>query len=78
MEVLAPSNTRAELDARLKDFFSNGTQLAWVIHPEEQFVEVCHSPTERRLLGPGAVLEGETLLPGFQFPTADRFKEWDW
>ena len=78
VEVLAPSNTRAELDARLKDFFSSGTQLAWVVHPEEQFVEVCHSPTERRILGPGAVLEGENLLPGFQFPIADLFKEWDW
>jgi len=78
VEVLAPSNTRAELDARLKDFFSSGTELAWVVHPEEQFVEVCHSLTERRILGPGAVLDGENLLPGFQFPIADLFKEWDW
>jgi Uma2 family endonuclease len=78
VEVLAPSNTPSELKERLEDFFSSGTQLAWVVHPEEQFVEVCHSPTQRRILGPGAVLEGEKLLPGFQFPIADLFKEWDW
>jgi Uma2 family endonuclease len=78
VEVLAPSNTPAELNERLKDFFSSGTQLAWVVHPEEQFVEVCHSPTQRRILGPGALLDGETLLPGFQFSIADLFKEWDW
>jgi len=26
----------------------------------------------------GAVLDGEHLLPGFQFPIADLFKGWDW
>ena len=78
VEVLAPSNTRAELDARLRDFFSSGTQLVWVIHPEEQFVEICHSPTERRILGAGALLEGEQVMPGFQFPVADLFVAEDW
>ncbi len=23
-------------------------------------------------------LDGEALLPGFRYPSADRFKEWDW
>jgi Uma2 family endonuclease len=78
VEILAPSNTRAEMDARLRDFFDSGTQLAWLIHPDEQFVEVCHSPTERRIIGPGACLEGEHLLPGFQFPIADLFSAEDW
>jgi len=29
-------------------------------------------------VGSGAMLEGEHLLPGFQFPIADLFKGWDW
>ena len=78
VEILAPSMTRRELDARLKDFFSSGTRLAWVIDPDRQMVEVCHSPTQRRLVGPGASLDGEDLLPGFQHPIADLFKEWEW
>jgi Uma2 family endonuclease len=78
VEILAPSNTPQELTERLKDFFDSGTQLAWIVHPDEQFVEVCHSPTDRRILGPGADLEGEVLLPGFRFPIADLFKEWEW
>ena len=78
VEVLSESNTRAEIDDRLKDFFASGTRLAWVIDPEEQRVEVCHSPTRRQLIGSGGLLEGEDLLPGFQFPIADLFKEWDW
>ena len=78
VEIVSPSNTRLEIDDRLKDFFASGAQLAWVIHPQEQFVEVCHSPTDRQLLGPEGVLDGEHLLPGFGYRLADLFKEWDW
>jgi len=78
VEVLSESNTRAEIDERLNDFFSSGTQIAWVIDPERQRVEVCHSLTKRQLIGSGGLLEGEQLLPGFKFPIADLFKEWDW
>jgi len=69
---------RAEIDSRLGDFFANGTRLAWIIDPETQRVEVCHSPIRCQLIGSGGLLEGEDVLPGFQFPIADLFKEWDW
>ena len=78
IEVLAPSNPPAEISERLADFFASGTQMAWIIQTEEQFVEICHSPVQRKLLGSGAVLNGEQLLPGFQYPIAGLFKEWDW
>ena len=78
VEVLAPSNSRQEINNRLTDFFASGTKLAWIIHPEEQFVEVCHSPIDRKILASGADLDGEGLLPGFRYPFADLFKEWDW
>jgi Uma2 family endonuclease len=78
VEVLSENNTRSEIDARLKDFFGSGTQIAWVIDPELQRVEVCHSPARRQLVGTGGFLDGEHLLPGFKYPIADLFKEWDW
>jgi Uma2 family endonuclease len=78
VEVLSPNNTRSEIDARLKDFFASGSQIAWIINSEEEFIEVCHSLEIRKLLGAGAFLEGEHLLPGFRYPIADLFKEWAW
>jgi Uma2 family endonuclease len=78
VEVLSPNNTRAQIDARLKDFFESGTQIAWVIDPDQQCVEVCHSLTRRALVGSGGFLDGEHLLSGFRYPIADLFKEWDW
>jgi Uma2 family endonuclease len=78
IEILSPHNTRAEIDRRLTDFFASGSQIAWVINPETDSVEICHSPIQRQLLGPGAELDGEHLLPGFRYPIADLFKDWDW
>jgi Uma2 family endonuclease len=78
VEILSPNNTRAEIDERLKDFFESGTRLALIIDPERQCVEVCHSLTRRKLVGSGGHLDGEAVLPGFSYPIADLFKEWDW
>jgi len=45
-------------------------------HHFEQFVEVCHSRTDRRIVGAGGVIEGESVLPGFRLPVLDLFKNW--
>jgi len=63
---------------RLGDFFASGTQLAWIIDPELQRVEVCHSRTRRQLIGSGGFLEGKNLMPGFRYPIVDLLNEWDW
>ncbi len=78
VEILSLSNSRAEIDSRLRDFFASGTQITWIIDPDGECVEICHSPIDRKLIGSGAMLDGEHLLPGFQFPIADLFKGWDW
>jgi Uma2 family endonuclease len=78
VEILSPNNTREEIQARLRDFFTSGTQIAWIIDPETESAEICHSLTGRELVGPGGQLEGKHLLPGFQYPLSDLFKEWDW
>jgi hypothetical protein len=77
VEVLSLNNTRSEINARLKDFFASGTQIAWIISPKSESVEVCRSLTERNPVRSG-ILDGEHLLPGFRYPIADLFKEWAW
>jgi Uma2 family endonuclease len=78
VEILSPNATRADLDARLKDFFASGTQIAWLINPDAKYVEICRSLDLRHRLVPGDLLDGAHLLPGFHFAVADLFKEWDW
>lgn len=78
VEIVSASNTRGEISARLKDFFSSGCQIAWIVYPEEQFVEVCHSLTDRKIIGAGGELDGEHLLPGFRYSTTALFAEENW
>lgn len=77
VEALSPTNSRREMDDRLRDFFENGTKLAWIIDLDERFAEVCHSLTDRKIVGPGGVLDGEDVLPGFKLPLAELFEGWD-
>ncbi len=77
-EVLSPGNTRAEMDERLADFFAGGARIVWMVHPDEQFVEVCRSRTDRRIVDPAGFLDGEDVLPGFRLPVGDLFKNWEW
>ncbi len=78
VEILSPNNSPREIDERLRDFFGSGTVLAWIIDPERESAEVCRSLTDRQLLGSGGWLEGEDVLPGFRYPIAHLFREWDW
>jgi len=78
VEILSPNNTRSQIDGRLKDFFESGTVVAWIIDPDAQRAELCHSLTQRKLVGSGGFLEGEDLLPGFRYPIANLFADWDW
>jgi Uma2 family endonuclease len=40
IEILSPSNTRRELEAKLQDYQSIGVREAWVVSPEGRTVEV--------------------------------------
>lgn len=78
IEVLSPNNTRPETQERLRDFFSSGTKLAWIIDSEAKSAEICYSLEKRRLVGPNGELHGEEVVPGFRFKLAELFKEWEW
>ena len=40
IEILSPSNTRRELEAKLQDYQSIGVREAWIVSPQGQTVEV--------------------------------------
>ena len=69
VEILSPNNTRSEIDGRLKDFFESGTVVAWIIDPDAQRAELCHSLTQRKLVGSGGFLKAKTFCPGSAIPS---------
>ncbi|HTA31506.1 MAG TPA: Uma2 family endonuclease [Candidatus Cybelea sp.] len=78
IEILSPNCPLEEMDVRLRDYFSSGSRLAWIVDTEAQQLEACRSLSERRWVGSAGFLDGEDLLPGFRYPLADLFKDWDW
>jgi Uma2 family endonuclease len=77
VEVISPSNTFEEIHNKLVEYFESGCRLAWVVHPDEQWVLVYDRPQPDRLLKGSDPLEGESVIPGFTLPVAELFTELD-
>jgi len=77
VEILSPSNTIAEIHDKIVEYFQNETRLVWVIHPDEKYILVYHTPEPDRLLRSLDRLEGEDVIPGFSISVAELFAEWD-
>jgi Uma2 family endonuclease len=77
VEILSPCNTIEEIHAKIVEYFENDTRLVWVIHPDERYVLVYHSPEPDRFLRSGDALDGEAIVPGFSMAVAELFEEWD-
>ncbi|MBW4579000.1 MAG: Uma2 family endonuclease [Tildeniella nuda ZEHNDER 1965/U140] len=77
VEILSPNNTVEEIHDKIVEYFENDTRLVWVIHPDEKYVLVYHSPEPDRFLRSQHVLEGEAIVPDFAIAVAELFEEWD-
>jgi Uma2 family endonuclease len=73
VEVLSPSNRPTEIARRVALFLQYGTQLVWVVDPDNDTITVHARGDERRRLGKGDTLDGGTLLSGFALPLAELF-----
>lgn len=73
VEVLSESNTRGEMKRKLGEYFSAGTQLAWIVDPIQRAVDVHTAPDRFIRLKEGDVLDGGALLAGFRLPLERLF-----
>lgn len=76
VEVVSPSERRALLHAKLRDYLDAGTPLVWVVHPRQRTVEVLApgvAPGRGRVLRDGETVDGGVVLPGLALPVAAVF-----
>jgi Uma2 family endonuclease len=73
VEVLSPSNTQAEIDRKLRDYFFSDTRLVWVIQPKTQTAQVYTSPTESQRISKTGSLHGDPVVPGFTLALSELF-----
>jgi Uma2 family endonuclease len=65
VEILSEGNTEKEMQRKRKEFFGGGTQLIWIVDPEERTVNVYTSVDDFTTLTETETLNGGALLPGF-------------
>jgi Uma2 family endonuclease len=73
VEVLSPSNTAAEMERKLNEYFAAGAQLVWYADPDRRTVRVYTTPADSHLLSEDDTLDGGTVLPGFQLSLREWF-----
>ncbi len=77
IEVLSQSNIRAEMVRKRQDYFGAGVRTVWEVDSVARTVLVYDAVETFRTLSSGEILDGGTVLPGFQLPLADLFGELD-
>lgn len=75
VEVISPSETAAEIQAKVHDYLEAGTALIWLVYPQTQTVVEYRSLREIVQYGRDDTLEGGTVLPGFRYPLTRLFRE---
>jgi Uma2 family endonuclease len=73
VEVVSPSESAADIRAKVRDFLAAGTRLVWVVFPDTQEV-IAHTPDGlARTYGEDDILEHPEVLPGFSCKVAELF-----
>ena len=77
VEIISPSNTRAEIAEKVTEYLAAGCRLIWVLDTDRRFVEV-HAPNRPvRAIREGDDLDGGDVVPGFRYALSDLFAELD-
>ncbi len=74
VEVLSVSNTEAEIQRKLGEYFAAGVRLAWVIDSEMRTARVYTSLKRVKTIPEDGALEGGKVLPGFRLALQGLFE----
>ena len=74
VEVLSPSESAQELQAKVMDFLEAGTPLVWVVYPKLRQVHAHTPDSPLRIFKAEDALESETVLPGFRCLVSEIFE----
>ena len=75
VEVLSAGNTKREMSRKCEEYFAAGVRLVWQIDLETRTAAVYTNPGEFRTLTESDTLDGEPVLPGFEFSLRELFAE---
>jgi len=77
IEVLSEGNTPAEMQRKLREYFTAGVQLVWYVDPRNRTATAYTSPTDFAQVGIDGHLDGGAVLPGFRLSLKELFERAD-
>jgi Uma2 family endonuclease len=73
VEVMSPDDRRSELKAKIAQYLSLGVREVWLVEPTPRRVIVHRAGEEPQVLHESDVLDGGSLLPGFEYSLTRHF-----
>jgi len=73
VEVTSPSNTRREIERKVRIYLDGGVLLVLVADSDREMVTASFADGRVRVYRKGDTIDGEDTLPGFRLPVADIF-----
>jgi Uma2 family endonuclease len=77
VEIDSPGYPPGELEQKLREAAEEGVRLSWLVEPRIERVTVIRPRIPLVILGPGDLLSGEDVLPGFALPLDELFGSLD-
>jgi Uma2 family endonuclease len=65
IELRSRSDRKKKLQAKMREYLSQGARMGWLIDPSDGTVEIYRSGNSVEILNKPARLSGEDVLPGF-------------
>lgn len=65
LELMSPSDSLRETQAKMQEYIDNGVKLGWLINPKMRQVEIFCIGKPIEILASPQELSGEDVLPGF-------------
>ena len=77
VEVLSESNTDREMQRKLRDYFTAGVELVWLIDRPTRTARVYSAADRFEAIDTDGVLNAGEVLPGFTVPLPELFRRAD-
>lgn len=73
VEVVSPGDTLYEVDEKVEDYLAAGVRAVWIVNPKRHAVTVYRLQSEPQTLTEEETLDGQDVVPGFQYNIARLF-----
>ena len=75
VEIVSPSDSLFDVEAKADLYLQNGTRMVWVINPRSRRATIYRPAQRIRVIQDDEALDGEDVLPGFSVTLADVLGE---